>query len=430
VVVGGTGSGGDEYAAQLGRTQGHHLAGPSTAAPRGLSVPERILHANQASLEAAAPDEVPVWRFTGLSIELVLECLPGSELVMVNSDDAAVMAAGGSTDALAALRNRWEQVSHRYSARCRLVADPRAVVHADTDPFTLSDEFLALNRARLASKKKFGAAAYQRLLDILLPVHELVTLAELASGTQSSAAARLFIRHDIDHDLQTAVEMAHWEADRGIRATYCVLHTAWYYGEFSAEKYRHTTQMIEGVQEIQALGHEINLHNNLPTVALLAGGDPVELLSQELAFLRAAGIRVEGTSTHGDGLCRKLDYRNFELFEECLRAGPRTVVYEGRELRLGAARLADHALSYEAYDFPKDLYITDSGGRPRVELDRPGRGGKPRSELGELSSEGWLTGLLTHPVWWDFTRRNGALGIEVPRIGPIAAVSGSGDLAV
>ncbi len=61
------------------------------------------------------------------------------------------------------------------------------------------------------------------------------------------------MRHDIDMDIQRAVEMARLEAELGVRATYFVLISSDFYNVFSA---RNTA----GLREITALGHSVGLH--------------------------------------------------------------------------------------------------------------------------------------------------------------------------
>jgi hypothetical protein len=212
----------------------------------------------------------------------------------------------------------------------------------------------------------------------------------------------LVIRHDIDNDIETAVKLARWEAEHGIRATYCVLHTAWYYGRFEAGRLRYRSEdMVEACLEIQALGHEINLHNNAVTVGLRTGVDPYDVVAEELDYLRGRGLDIKGTSTHGDNLCHKVGYRNLELFSETAPDGARTLEHEGTTVTIGTRSMAELGLTYEGYDLPRDVYISDSGGKLKVVADTPGRAGRSRAELGESVPYRHVVGILTHPCWWD-----------------------------
>ena len=58
-------------------------------------------------------------------------------------------------------------------------------------------------------------------------IGESITLRELHDAPDRPHAVAL--RHDVDHDLDLALEMAHHEHARGIRATYFLLHSAGYW---------------------------------------------------------------------------------------------------------------------------------------------------------------------------------------------------------
>ena len=63
----------------------------------------------------------------------------------------------------------------------------------------------------------------------------------------------LYLRHDIDFDVELALEMARIEARRGTRATYFLMLTSDSYNIFSARN-------AACVAEIKALGHKISIH--------------------------------------------------------------------------------------------------------------------------------------------------------------------------
>lgn len=250
------------------------------------------------------------------------------------------------------------------------------------------------------AKRKFRKHEYEQLVEELAYDHRLKTLKEYTILGHQGDENVLLIRHDIDHDIENAVRIAKWEAGNGIKSTYCVLHTAWYYGDFVANRYLHSTLLEESIKEIQSLGHEINLHNNLITLGLQEGVDPSDVLWDELCYLRSQDIVIDGTSTHGDKLCRQLDYRNFELFAESVGSrfgGPRLVTNPetGFSVETGRLSYKDFGLSYEAYDLRRDLYVTDSGGRMRRHTDAAGR-----RDFGRDGENGRVAALLTHPVWW------------------------------
>jgi hypothetical protein len=276
--------------------------------------------------------------------------------------------------------------------------------------FRFDDEMWTKKLRRLSRKRAYFADEYERL--VLPAVASLPTLTWHEACTRTPASPQddlLLIRHDIDQDVENAVAMARWESEHGIRSTYCVLHSAWYYGRFdeSGNLVARSEQMVERCLEIQAMGHEINLHNNLVVTALKTGRDPYELLAEELDYLRSRGLRVTGTSTHGDPLCGQAGFYNMELFSETAypsRGGRRFVEHEGRRVEIGARSMAEFDLEYEGYDLPRDIYVSDSGGKLKLVTGTPGRAGLTREELGASVPYARIVGMLTHPVWWDFGR--------------------------
>lgn len=270
----------------------------------------------------------------------------------------------------------------------------------------LTDEEIAKKQAAFARRRTFSVDEYAALLEPYRD-HESVRLIDYVRQAEVGDRRFLIIRHDVDHDHLTAVRIAEWEARHGLRATYCLLHTAWYYGDLVDGRYVHTEDVIDCAHRLLELGHEVNLHNNLVALALRSPGiDPAQVLADELAFLRGAGVPVVGTAGHGDALCRQLGFRNWELFAECPDrrfGGPRTVMHREADqaracVELGSVQMADHGLEYEAYDIARDIYHTESGGRMRTRHHTSGRRPYGRSD----PSRGEVVGILTHPLWWDF----------------------------
>lgn len=268
----------------------------------------------------------------------------------------------------------------------------------------LSQDKITQKEKEFFRKRKHNFKEYYKIIEENLENRINLTYHEAAIGERADGKGIALVRHDIDHDIQTALKIAEWENKNNVRATYCVLHTAWYYGEFQNGKYTHYNLMIENCKKIQDLGHEINLHNNFVVLALQTGRNPFEVLEQELEFFDFHGIKVTGTSTHGDRLCRELDFRNYELFSESVyesRGGARNISWEGNQVVLGSRSMKEFGLLYEAYDFPRDLYITDSGGNIRVKENTRGRAGLKREDMESSIKYSHILGILTHPLWWD-----------------------------
>lgn len=228
------------------------------------------------------------------------------------------------------------------------------------------------------------------------------------------------LRHDCDagHSLATAVTMAGWEAERGYRSTYYILHTSPYW---EAPGFR------EMLDEIAGHGHEIGIHSNALAEALRTGQDPDRILEEAIATLRGYGHAVIGVAGHGDAFCNRdrapgeITFANDEQFLECARpkeGEPDRVITRGkRSLQLRPRPLADFGLEYEALKaaYPLPFRCSDSGGKwlnPGFE-ETVARFYVSLSAAGVLPK--WTNSprqlhLLIHPDWWARAfRRQAAL---------------------
>ena len=284
---------------------------------------------------------------------------------------------------------------------------PSLVFHTDNeyDYIDIPSYVIKRNRTKFKKRKKFGKKDYESLISKYTKDFEVMRYIDYIRIDDTEERKILIIRHDIDHDFQTACKMAEWENKRGIKATYCVLHSAWYYGRLEGGRIRHTKVLVDLTKHLHNLGHEINFHNNLVVTGLLNGVDPVKLLKQELDFFSSIGIPVKGSTTHGDKICREYHFRNYELFIEwCGRyGGPRTILYNDedgqRTFTLCEVSMFDFGLEYESEEFYWDIYHTDSGGKIQRREHSKGRRWFGRRQK---RKRGKLVGILAHPIWWDF----------------------------
>jgi hypothetical protein len=144
---------------------------------------------------------------------------------------------------------------------------------------------------------------YLEMLDHLGPT---VTVAEFIA--QSSKPDLIALRHDVDHDLDLALAMAHLEHAAGRRATYFILHTA---------PYIHDEEFLEKCLKIQDYGHEIGLHlNALSPWCDGETDDPIGDLSAWLDSLRDAGVEIVGSAAHGDQACYEHGFINYWIWRE------------------------------------------------------------------------------------------------------------------
>jgi hypothetical protein len=261
---------------------------------------------------------------------------------------------------------------------------------------------IAERRRVLARRRAFGPADLEQLDGILRQADAAISVRTLMELPARGRPPRLVaLRHDTDSDIDNAVRFAEWEASLGYRASYYVLHTDWYYrGRASGPPSRY---VLRALGRIQALGHEIGLHNNAITVALRTGRDPAEVLDTEVSYLRRAGFDVVGTAAHGDALCRALGYNNGELFVETPRPANgepnRTITgadpASGRMLRcdLRPVPMRSLGLWYEANFAVNRHYVTDSHGR----WNRP-----LQVAAEEFARNDAVLKFLIHPAWWAF----------------------------
>ena len=243
-------------------------------------------------------------------------------------------------------------------------------------------------------ERDFTYDAYARLLDRLSDTEhfEVVPLREFAAA-QPQSRVLVALRHDVDRRLESAVEMARMEHDHGLRATYFVLHTAAYW---------RNPDLVPTLLELQNdLGHEIGWHNDLVTLECVHRGNAREFLARELERLRAAGLTVDGTASHGLPMGYRLGYHNNYFFEdfdgEELPHYPNTTVVPTAHgpCKIPKARLADFGLRYEAYHLGNDAYFSDAS------FDERGRRWHPDAlDLEELAS-GRRVIILVHPCHWD-----------------------------
>jgi hypothetical protein len=220
-----------------------------------------------------------------------------------------------------------------------------------------------------------------RLLGIAAAV---IPMRDVAAGV--SDRELIGLRHDVDNVIGPAVAFAEWEADRGYRSTYFILHTAPYW---------HNEPLLRtSLERIAGFGHEIGIHNNAIAEASETGGDPADILMAATEQLRSYGHTIRGTVAHGDPRCYgrggQVQFVNDELFSECRRP-----VYGDAERPAGRTRitpvpLATFGLDYDASWLPRGMYLSDSGGR----------WSQPFNRVCDAFPHDAQLHVLVHPDWW------------------------------
>lgn len=253
----------------------------------------------------------------------------------------------------------------------------------------------------------FDAADLNDLDELLTRAFAVVSLQEVFAGNRHSDV--IAMRHDVDagHALAVAANMAEWEAARGYRSTYYILHSSPYWG---------TKDFPRLLDRIATAGHEIGMHTNALAESFRQNRDPDLILDEALKTLRGFGYPVRGVVGHGDGLCNRdaqpgeLWFANDEQFVECARpkdGAPDRAITRGLITRRLAPRpLADFGFDYEAVRIGRGFTNTDSGGRWYYEFsetidqwDAAASVSGPAERMAQPLGHKQLH-LLVHPDWW------------------------------
>ena len=194
-------------------------------------------------------------------------------------------------------------------------------------------------------------------------------------------APGIALRHDVDYDLDIALELAFWEQRHAIRSTYFILHTAAY-----IDDRRHIEKMLQ----LQDFGHEVGLHNNFLTEWVVGNSRNLnEDIAKLLTEWRNSGLIVEGVAAHGDRACYQHGYINYWMFSELRPPHPKAAedgksaegirvpnaareiaypdndiltTHDDRVLSLWGTSMSALGLQYEAVFVPSEQYYSDSGG--------------------------------------------------------------------
>ena len=209
------------------------------------------------------------------------------------------------------------------------------------------------------------------------------------------------LRHDIDHDINGAIEMANIEHKYNISASYYVLHTAKYYLINEDIKSLRDNTVLAYLKKIQnTYDHEIGFHNDLITIQIVYNINSKEFLHKELNWLRENGIEVLGTASHGSDYCYEYKYLNYFFFTECDADNSNPsfenneyVIVNGIRKDFLKGSFEEYQLEYEANFLTKSRtyadcnYINGEQWNPKM-----------------IDYNTWKKGdriiILTHPVYW------------------------------
>lgn len=267
-------------------------------------------------------------------------------------------------------------------------------------------------------------ASYRRLLRAMLEAG-LTPVLYREYAAKRDMRSILLLRHDVDSDLDAAVNMAAIEFSMGIRSTYYLLppgdygRRSNYYGRIVLGKVWHSRKLLAAARQLVGYGHEVGLHNDFMQLSRITGRPVATLLREELAWFRSHGIPILGSASHGSEFAKKNSVVNYEIFKGCERRGQevgRYVVDDARKTKLHNIDMNELGLSYEAYFLSRDFAYSDSS--KQVTLAGP-KGYKLNNITLSVDEEfqnitdvlkgfkGARCTALVHPNWWAFRQRNG-----------------------
>jgi len=237
---------------------------------------------------------------------------------------------------------------------------------------------------KLTSPRNNGIEYFQ-LLDMVSATTITAFVMKLINECRLSVRQRLlWIRHDVDHDLEKARIMAAAEEEHDRIATYLFLHTADYW---------QSSDFPGAIKDISRMGHNIGLHNNAMVASCKNGGkDPLEIIEDAKKRLEdITGYAIYCTSAHGDKYCHAHGFLNYDIWDR---------------KTLNAFKL------FEAYFVRRDAYLTDSGAKWRGQLrdkippfEQFEDWMSPGDTISKFNGmEAGIMQLLVHPFWWEVKR--------------------------
>lgn len=204
----------------------------------------------------------------------------------------------------------------------------------------------------------FSYAYFIRILEVIRANYQLHVLSSASSVLQGAGKPLLFLRHDIDVDLNLALRMAEIEHRYGIHSTYMIMNAGSLYSleDFSSRKL---------VREIQALGHEIGLHFNCPE----------QFRNEDSSAAKIRKIVEEASSQLEEAVGERIGSFSFHCPVPSMLRGP--------------LKIADRINAYAAPLM--ENYLSDSKGSWRE--------GEPLLKLERPYARTWQ--VLIHPIWWN-----------------------------
>ena len=177
------------------------------------------------------------------------------------------------------------------------------------------------------------ACDVRRMRDLMTPAHD--------------NRAVVGLRHDMDTEPYSSVEVARALNAAGLTGSFYVLHTANYYGTWTDGVFRRTDEIAPMLRQIQDdFDCEVGLHNDALWVYQQNGVDGAQAVTAELAWLRSEGLAISGTAAHNSAPLYGAE--NFEVWRGRAAFNRRTLAFEDRLIPLQSLDEGALGLEYEA----------------------------------------------------------------------------------
>lgn len=210
-----------------------------------------------------------------------------------------------------------------------------------------------------AEKSDFSLASYSSTLRAYLADGYAVT--SFQEYLADPHAKHMVLRHDIDNDIHLALRVARLDAEAGCTSSIFLRVHARGYNLLSLPS-------LLCIQEMEQLGHEVQLHLEGGFHEVLGGDDFGWADRQRSIFEAAVGRPLGGFSVHEPARMGGLPFA-----DALLERWSDTVSYHSYE---------------ERFTTPRMKYLSDSSGRWR------------EGHFAEWIGKEPLMQVLTHPIWW------------------------------
>ena len=217
----------------------------------------------------------------------------------------------------------------------------------------------------------------------------------------------IYLRHDVDHSLESALKAAEIEFKYNCRSSYFLLPRS---------KYWEKKKLKQAIKQLNEMGHEVGIHIN--NLAEWYDGKILNIrkqLFEDCIFLKNLGAEIKGCAAHGSVSCYKGSFTNYWIFAdlkpeniakenginaEGVKSKNRNkMIYypnnnfiinsKNEQVDLWKYKMSEFGLEYHASHLNFEKYYSDSGGKWLAE----------RSPI-EDKLEGKSVQVLMHPEYW------------------------------